>query len=167
MLSAPGGDGGYRNQGRCMSAGMFRPEIELFNDSLARCLRGGQFFQRFYDQFLASSPEVREKFRTTDFRKQRRMLQTSFYMLVEYIALGWPECEAYLERIAAAHGKQGRDIPPHLYDLWVECLLRAVKECDDQYSSAIEAAWRYMMGAGVSFIKARYDGPVASREVSG
>jgi hemoglobin-like flavoprotein len=145
-----------------MSTAMFRPEIELFNDSLARCQRGGQFFQRFYDQFLASSPEVREKFRNTDFRKQRRMLQTSFYMLVEYIALGWPECEAYLERIAAAHGKHGRDIPPHLYDLWVECLLRAVKECDDQCSSEVEAAWRYMMGAGISFIKARYDGPVAS-----
>ena len=148
-----------------MSTDMFRPEIELFNDSLARCLRGGQFFQRFYEQFLASSPEVREKFRTTDFRKQRRMLQTSFYMLVEYIALGWPECEAYLERIAAAHGKHGRDIPPHLYDLWLECLLRAVKECDDRCSTEVEAAWRYMMGAGISFIKVRYDHPVASREV--
>ena len=100
-----------------MSADMFRPEIELFNDSLARCLRGGQFFQRFYELFLASSPEVSDKFRSTDFRKQRRMLQTSFYMLVEYIALGWPECEAYLERIAAAHGKHGRDIPPPLRSL--------------------------------------------------
>jgi len=29
-----------------MSTAMFRPEIELFNDSLARCLRGGQFFER-------------------------------------------------------------------------------------------------------------------------
>src|SRR5205807_3821579 len=47
------------------------------------------------------------------------MLQTSFYMLVECIALGWPECEAYLERIAVAHGKHGRDIAPHLYDLWL------------------------------------------------
>jgi hemoglobin-like flavoprotein len=148
-----------------MSTNMYRPEIELFNDSLARCLQGGQLFQRFYELFLASSAEVREKFRGTDFRKQRRMLQTSFYMLVEYIALGWPECEAYLERIAAAHGKQGRDISPHLYDLWVECLLRAVKECDHQCSSEVEAAWRYMMGAGISFIKARYDRPVASGPV--
>jgi hemoglobin-like flavoprotein len=146
---------------------MYRPELELFNDSLARCLRSGQLFQRFYELFLASSPEVRDKFRATDFRKQRRMLQTSFYMLVEYIALGWPECEAYLERIAAAHGKHGRDIPPHLYDLWLECLLRAVKECDDLCSAEVEAAWRYMMGAGILFIKARYDRPVASGAVPG
>ena len=143
---------------------MFSPEIELFNDSLARCLRGGEFFQRFYELFLGSSEEVREKFGNTDFRRQRRMLQTSFYMLVEYMALGWPECEAYLERIAGAHGKDGRDIAPHLYDLWLECLLRAVKECDDQWSAEVEAAWRYTMGAGILFLKARYDRPAAGRK---
>jgi hemoglobin-like flavoprotein len=150
-----------------MSTEIFRPEIELFNDSLARCLRGDRFFQRFYELFLASSPEVRDKFRATDFRKQRRMLQTSFYMLVEYIALGWPECQAYLERIAAAHGKQGRNIPPHLYDLWLDCLLRAVQECDDRCTQEVEAAWRYMMGAGIEFIKARYDGPDATPKAPG
>ena len=151
-----------------MKTEMFRPEIELFNDSLARCLRGGDFFQRFYDLFLASSDEVREKFRSTDFRRQRRMLQTSFYMLVEYIALGWPECEAYLERIAVAHGKHGRDIAPHLYDFWLDCLLEAAQECDDQWSPEVEAAWRYMMGAGILFLKARYDRPPpAARKGSG
>jgi hemoglobin-like flavoprotein len=145
-----------------MNATMFRPEIELFNDSLARCLRDGQFFHRFYELFLASSPEVSEKFRGTDFRRQRRMLQTSFYMLVEYMALGWPECEAYLERIATAHGRYGRNISPHLYDLWLECLLQAVRKCDDRCSTEIEAAWRYVMGAGISFLKVRYDRPAAA-----
>jgi hemoglobin-like flavoprotein len=140
---------------------MDRSELEVFNDSFARCLRGGQFFQRFYEFFLASSAEVREKFQATDFRKQRRMLQSSFYMLMEYIAMGWPECQAYLERIAAAHGKYGRDIQPHLYDLWLDCLLLAVKECDDQYSPEVENAWRFMMGAGITFLKLRYDRPLA------
>ncbi len=104
---------------------------------------------------------MRDKFRATDFRKQRRMLQTSFYVLVEYMTLGWPECQAYLERIAAAHSKRGRDIPPHLYDLWLDCLLLAVKEHDDMYSPAVENAWRYMMGAGIGFLTARYDAPIA------
>jgi hemoglobin-like flavoprotein len=138
---------------------MDTPAIRAFNDSLARCLRNDQFFQRFYELFLASSPEIRAKFQNTDFRKQRRMLQTSFYMLIEYIALDWPECRAYLERIAAAHSKQGRDIAPHLYDLWLDCLLRAVQENDSQYSSEVEAAWRFMMGAGIGFLKSRYEGP--------
>jgi hemoglobin-like flavoprotein len=139
---------------------MDTPAIMVFNDSLARCLRGDQLFQRFYEHFLASSEEVREKFRNTDFRNQRRMLQTSFYMLVEYIALGWPECKAYLERIAEAHSKRGRDIPPHLYDLWLDCLLQAVKECDPHYTTEVEASWRFMMGAGIVFLKSRYELPV-------
>jgi hemoglobin-like flavoprotein len=144
---------------------MYRPEIELFNDSLERCLRGEQFFQRFYELFLASSPEVRDKFRTTDIRNHRRMLQTSFYMLMEYVAFGGLESEAYIERIAVEHGKQGRDIPPHLYDLWLECLLRAVKECDDHYSTEVEAAWRHMMDAGIIFFKSYYDRHAADYEV--
>ncbi len=142
---------------------MEHSDIEIFNDSLARCLRGEQFFQRFYELFLASSPEVREKFQQTDFRKQRRMLQSSFYMLVEYVALGWPECQAYLERIAAAHGKHGRDIPPHLYDLWLDCLLRAVRERDELYSKEVEGAWRFMMGAGITFLKLRYERPLVNQ----
>ena len=146
---------------------MFRPEIEIFNDSLARCLRGGQFFQHFYELFLASSPEVREKFQATDFRRQRRMLQTSFYVLVEYMAMGWPECQAFLERIATAHSKHGRDIPPHLYDLWLDCLLNAVRECDDRCTTETEAAWRYMMGAGIAFLQARYDRPLAGQDRAG
>ncbi len=149
-----------------MKTEMFRPEVELFNDSLTRCLRGGRLFHRFYELFLASSEEVREKFRNTDFRRQRRMLQSSFYMLVEYVALGWPECEAYLERIALAHGKHGRDIAPHLYDLWLDCLLRAAKESDELWTPEVEAAWRYMMGAGILFLKARYDRPVPGSDVS-
>jgi len=145
---------------------MDRPEIEIFNDSLARCLRANQFFQRFYELFLASSAEVRDKFRNTDFGKQRRMLQTSFYVLVEYIAMGWPECQAYLERIAAAHSKQGRDIHPGLYDLWLDCLLRTVQACDEQYSTQVEAAWRYMMGAGIAFLKSRYERPLVSAAIT-
>jgi len=149
-----------------MKTEMFRPEIELFNDSLARCLRRGELFQRFYELFLASSDEVREKFRATDFRRQRRMLQTSFYMLVEYIALGWPECEAYLERIAVAHGKHGRDIAPHLYDLWLDCLLHAAKECDQQWSPEVETAWRYMMGSCSSRLATTEHRPRRGRQAS-
>jgi len=150
---------------RSISTAMHGPKVALFNDSLARCLRGRKFFQRFYEFFLASSQEVRDRFRTTDIRRHRRKLQNSFYLLVEYVAFGGPESQAYLEGLAEDHGKRGRDIPPHLYDLWLDCLLRAVRECDELYSEQVEAAWRYMMGAGILYLKSRYDRPAQSREV--
>ena len=140
---------------------MSRSELGLFNDSLARCREHGHFFDQFLELFLASSEEVRAKFHTTDIAQQRRMLQSSFYMLVEYLALGSPESEKYLERIAAEHGKHARDIAPHLYDYWLESLLRAVWSCDSHYSAEIEAAWRYVMGVGITFFTSRYDGPRA------
>lgn len=142
-----------------MRTDLFRPEIGVFNDSLARCLRTERFFQRFLELFLASSEEVRAKFHDTDLSRQRRMLQNSFYMLMEYVGVSSPESQAYLERIAIEHGKDHRDIPPHLYDLWLACLLQAVKECDPRDSPEVEAAWRYMMDAGIAFLKSRYEGP--------
>ena len=150
-----------------MSTGMHRPGVGRFNDSLTRCLRSGKFFQRFYELFLASSPEVRAKFGTADVRKHRRKLQNSFYALVEYVAFGGPESQVYLEGLAEDHSNRGRNIPPHLYDLWLECLLRAAKECDELYSEEVEAGWRYVMGAGISLLKSRYDRPAESREVPG
>ena len=34
----------------------------LFNDSLERCTQNPDFLRHFYDLFLATSPEVAEKF---------------------------------------------------------------------------------------------------------
>jgi hemoglobin-like flavoprotein len=144
---------------------MHESDRALFNDSLARCQRGGRFFQRFYELFLASSPEIRDKFHSTDIGKHRRKLRRSLYILVEHVAYGGVESTAYLERLAEDHSKRGRDIPPHLYDAWLECLLRAVKECDALYSDEVAAAWRSVLGAGILLLKSRYDRPDESREV--
>ena len=141
--------------------------VGRFNSSLTRCLRSKTFFQRFYELFLASSAEVRDKFGAADTRKHRKKLQTSFYILMEYVSFGGPESRAYLERLAEDHSNRGRDIPPHLYDLWLDCLLQAVKECDQLYSDEVDAAWRYVMGAGISYFKSRYDRPAEGREVPG
>ena len=91
---------------------MDKPAIRIFNDSLARCLSNDRFFRRFYELFLASSQEVRDKFRNTDFAKQNRMLRASFY------------------------------------------------------STEVEAAWRFMMGAGIVFLKNRYDHPIANPQTA-
>jgi hemoglobin-like flavoprotein len=138
---------------------MHESDRALFNDSLARCQRGGKFFQRFYELFLASSPEVREKFRTTDIGKHRRKLQRSLYILVEHVTYGGAESRRYLEDLAEDHSKRGRDIPPHLYDVWLECLLRALQESDELYSEEVGAAWRSIVGAGIVLLKSRYDRP--------
>ena len=137
---------------------MTEDEIEVFNDSLTRCLNEPRFLERFYELFLASSPEVRTKFEGTDFRKQRRTLKASFLLLM-LAADGKPEGTRHLEHLAAVHGKTGRDIAPHLYDVWLECLVRAVRECDSRFTASTERVWRQMLEHGIAFMKARYDDP--------
>jgi len=130
-------------------------ELALFHDSLTRCTSQPPFLERFYTLFLAASDEVRHKFRQTDFQKQRRLLQASFYMVMLQ-ADGKPEGAVHFERIADLHSQRHLDIPPHLYDLWLDCLLQAVREYDPEWMPETESLWRRMMAHGIAFMKARY-----------
>lgn len=130
-------------------------ELEQFNDSLTRCTSNPRFLDRFYELFLASSPEVREKFSHTDFKKQHRMLQASFYMLM-LAADGKPETRGHLERLAELHSGNGHNIPPHMYQVWLECLVQAVKECDAGFKPETEQVWRRMMSKGIEFMSAHH-----------
>jgi hemoglobin-like flavoprotein len=130
-------------------------ELALFHESLTRCTSQPPFLERFYALFLAASDEVRHKFSQTDFPKQRRLLQASLYMVMLAVD-GYPEGTVHLERIALLHSQQHLDIPPHLYDLWLHCLVQAVHEYDPQWTPETERLWRRMMANGITFMQARY-----------
>jgi hemoglobin-like flavoprotein len=130
-------------------------ELMLFNDSLERCgLRPG-FLQRFYQIFAGSSDEVAAKFRNTNMQQQAALLRVSLY-LVMLASWGKPEGHAHLERIAKIHSRAGRAIRPALYDLWLDCLLKAVREYDPWLDDETERAWREVMAPGIEFLKASY-----------
>jgi hemoglobin-like flavoprotein len=129
-------------------------DIELFNDSLERT-SGTTFLERFYELFVASSHEVAEKFAHTDFRKQRRAVKVSLYMMMS-AALGHPEGDVHLTRIAQLHSRAALAIRPELYDLWLDCLVQAVREHDRAFSGETERAWRSVMAPGIEFMKSRY-----------
>jgi hemoglobin-like flavoprotein len=130
----------------------------VFNDSFGRILSeegaGEAFFHDFYRDFLSSSPEVSDKFRSTDMREQQRMLKASFYHLLGFSSSdSVPE---YLADVAEAHDRNHNDIRPGLYDLWIECLMGAVKKHDNEFSDDVELAWRLVMAKGIVYMKFRY-----------
>jgi len=130
-------------------------ELMLFNDSLERCGARPGFLARFYEIFVASSPEIAEKFRGTDMRHQATLLRVSLYCVM-LGAWGKPEGHAHLERIARIHSRAGRDISPSLYDLWLDCLVRAVREFDSSCDDDTERAWRRVLAPGIALLKSRY-----------
>ena len=137
---------------------MANPLASSFYDSLDRCLAAPGFLTRFYDLFLASSPEVRAKFQHTDFTRQRRMLSTSLHLILA-ASYGAPESHTHLARLASLHGKHGRDITPHLYELWLEALVAAASEHDPDFSPRLGDAWREMLRPGIDTLLAGYDSP--------
>jgi hemoglobin-like flavoprotein len=123
---------------------------ETFNDSLERCLAHDDFLERFYVRFLDSAPEVRAAFANTDFARQARMLRASLYLMMSMQRAG-TRITAQLERLAERHNKLG--VRQMLYGLWLETLIRTVREVDTRFDPDVEFAWRAMLAPGIKFMK--------------
>jgi len=127
----------------------------VFLESLARC-GNGDFVDRFYERFLASSPDVRAKFASTDFDRQRLMLLRSLE-LVAAAADGDAEGVDELRARAETHSRSRLNIEPHLYDLWLESAIASASVADPLWTSEVETAWRSILGAAVRHLSSRYE----------
>ena len=130
--------------------------IQVFDRSLRRCSANPGFLDLFYETFLASSPKVKEKFADTDFERQKRLLHSSFYLIL--LASEDPDNgpERYLGHLAERHSVHDLNIGSEFYDLWLDSLLAVVKECDPEFNDEIENCWEHVMGIGIDFLLQRY-----------
>ena len=136
---------------------MNEQHLAAFRSSVNRCVADQAFLQDFYDRFMASSDEVRAKFNNTDMPAQKRALADSLFLLAVAVqgqstSPSWRQ----MERIAERHSRGAMDIRPELYDLWLDCLMQAVAGHDPQYSPEIDAAWRSVLGEGITFLRSRH-----------
>jgi hemoglobin-like flavoprotein len=111
----------------------------------------------FYDRFVGSSAEVREKFRNTDMKRQAQVLADSLYVVANAVqgeegSLARRE----LPKIAARHSRTDRDIRPGLYDLWISCLLETARDTDPRFDPEIERAWREVLTFGADYMRHHY-----------
>ena len=132
---------------------------EIFSSSYQR-LTGAKsarekFFHAFYDNFLDSSEDVLNLFRVTDIERQRETLYNSFKHMLQFAMAQTSNDE--FEEIAKRHSKMRLNVPPDMYDLWLECLIETVKQEDAEFSDDVELAWRTMMAPSVAFMKHFYE----------
>ena len=130
---------------------------DAFLASLKRCLAAPGFLAGFYDRFLTSSNEVREKFRGVDMQRQARVLEDSLYVVA--VAVQGEEgslARGDLPRIAERHSRRDLDVHPELYDLWVRCLVEAARDHDPQWSDDVATSWRETLAFGVEYMRRRY-----------
>ena len=136
---------------------MATSDSEIFRASLKRCLADNSFLHSFYDLFIASSPEVREKFKSTEFPRQTRVLADSLYVMAvasesQEDSIAWKE----LDRLAERHSRKGLDIRSDFYDAWLDCLVKAASQYDSDFSPGIEDAWRKALAPGIERLRSRY-----------
>ena len=121
--------------------------------SYGRCCASPSFFDTFYQHFLASSPAIRDKFTQTDMTAQKQLLRAGILNLVLY-ARGMSDTK--LRALGKSHSREGFDIRPELYDLWLDSLMLAVKQHDAEASGEDLSAWREVLGKGINLIKSFY-----------
>jgi hemoglobin-like flavoprotein len=130
--------------------------VQKARDSLSRCNERPEFLERFYELFMASSPDIRKKFENTDFEVQKQVLRDSLFLMLS--AAGTKEGYAHvqLEKLAKRHSHNDLGIKPEWYVLWLDTLLATVAEFDPDYSDEIAAAWRDSMKEGIELLAAGY-----------
>ena len=130
-------------------------DVDLVKQSLQRCLKNSTFLDRFYELFLASSPEVKEKLKNTSLQRQTIMLKGSLHIMLLYAA-GNLSDGGSLKQLAEVHDHNHRDIKPALYTLWLDSMVGAVKDSDPDFSAELETAWRHTMQPGIDYMASFY-----------
>ena len=130
---------------------------QIFEASLKRCLEHPDFMLDFYGFFMDSSPEIRQKFANTDFKQQTRVVAESF-RAISVAARGPKSSLAWsdMPRLAELHSRSDLDIPPAMYDTWLDCLIEAVRKHDGAFSADVEEAWRTTLGRAIEYMRSKY-----------
>ncbi len=138
------------------------PYDKVFAESYIRILGQGaynpKFVERFYDLFLASSSEIAERFANTDMSRQKTMLHDSFTSLLDFAR--HKQASPQMEVLARVHGPKAHNIPPKLYELWLDSLLQTVAELDPGFNREVELAWRLTLAPGITYLQYAYTHPV-------
>lgn len=127
----------------------------IFKHSLHNCEKNEAFLTRFYENFIASSARVAEKFADTDFERQREAMRLSLRMMA-MASVGGDAADLYLEYIAKRHDRHHLNIEPELYEFWLEALVDTAREFDDEFNEEVEQAWRSVLRNGVDYMISHY-----------
>jgi hemoglobin-like flavoprotein len=131
------------------------PPKDRFIQSLDRCSGNADFIPAFYDRFLSVSDEIRHKFRHTDFEQQNQMLLRSLSLAADATS-GKPESLRELRERAETHDRHHLNIEPHLYSIWLDCVVETASEFDTEWNESTEEAWKAILGHVIKHMTKHY-----------
>lgn len=133
--------------------------IEAVQESYDRCLGstvdGRDFLEEFYVTLIGKSASIKAMFAKTDMTKQRQLLKNGINMLILYSS-GWPSANTAMNKLAVAHDRKHRSVPPELYDFWIQSLKDCVKRYDKDCTPELLAHWDTAISPGIGMMKKAY-----------
>lgn len=137
---------------------MVATDADLVTRSYGRCLaQGTLLFDRFYDNFLKSSPSIAKMFIHTDMVKQKSLLRAGLnYAIMYSTESGKLAAEGVLKRIQQSHSRSRINVDPKLYPLWINSLLKAIEETDPKFTPDLQRAWKHVLDNAVAYIISGY-----------
>ena len=131
--------------------------VQEVRQSYGRCNLSPTFYEDFYKNFFAKSPEIRQKFLHTDMELQKDALQHGLAFLILYAKGGNFTAEKKVHQLAESHSKKQHDISPHLYPFWVAALLETVQGHDKKCTDTLLKQWKEVLDVGIQVIQAGYN----------
>jgi hemoglobin-like flavoprotein len=129
--------------------------FEQVMDSYHRCEQAGGLFDTFYKLFFAKSPDIPARFARTDMEHQKQIVMASLLWVLRF-SRGDEAARREVEQLAESHSRRRHNIPPELYDLWLDALCEAVARHDPQFTPELERHWRAAVLPAIEYMKARY-----------
>lgn len=132
--------------------------IAAVQQSYGRCCLQVDFWDRFYDTFLKSSPEIAEKFKNTDFTKQKEIIKTSLNFVIMFAK---DENNSFaktkLESVGDIHSRGRVNIAPTMYKLWIDSLLATIAHYEgEKFTPELQQSWREILHPAIELLKSRY-----------
>lgn len=117
---------------------------------------GSGVMQTFYKNFLDADPRIAPFFAQTDMNAQMTVLAKSMSFMLNY-PTGDPVAARQFNLLGVTHSRRGMNIPPDLYASWVEALIKALRQHDNQWSNELEQSWRRQVAPGIEVMKNAYE----------
>jgi hypothetical protein len=132
---------------------------KMFNESYWRIwlksVDGVPFTDACINELVGASKEIEAKFTAAGKDKMSRALLVAIIQLAAYSQSDNPS--DMLRGVAIRQSKKARDIAPHLYDTFAECLGRVVEKYDSKYTPEVGVAWGQVLKPGLEYMKSMYD----------
>ena len=129
-------------------------QLNLVQRSYGRLLGHTDFFDRFYEIFMSSDPDVAPRFKNTDMERQKHLIRHGVNLVIMY-AQGNPAGESGLERIRETHGPKGPlNVPARLFVRWEASFLKTVEAFTPEPPEGLMPAWKAVIRQGVGYLTA-------------